>query len=123
METVPLSFIDEPIEVIFNKPPMLEKKPDCPNAFVWQDQRYVIVRSLSERVELQRRGRMARNMEPAHASRAEVQGSWGVGRFTFYVEVESGRIFEIYYDRAPNSAADRKGHWFIKGERQWVKPD
>ena len=33
-----------------------------------------------------------------------------------------GRIFEIYFDRAPQNAGDRKGHWFLKGERALVEP-
>jgi hypothetical protein len=40
-----------------------------------------------------------------------------VGRYYFCVRVESGQIFEIYFDRAPKSAGDRKGHWFLMGER------
>jgi hypothetical protein len=66
---------------------------------------------------LRRRGRMSNNMRPAHASRASRLGSWGVGRFYFRVKVDDGRIFEIYYDRAPADADNRKGAWFLKGER------
>ena len=56
---------------------------------------------------------MARNMQEAHLREASRRGSWGVGRFYFRVRTENGRIFDIYYDRAPEEAADRKGHWFI----------
>ena len=34
----PRHFIGEPIDAIFDQPPTLEKKPPCPNAFVWQGQ-------------------------------------------------------------------------------------
>jgi len=32
------------------------------------------------------------------------------------VRVESGRIFDLYYDRAPRKAEDRKGSWFLLRE-------
>jgi hypothetical protein len=56
-------------------------------------------------------------MAPAHALAAARAGSWGVGRYSFCVEVEGGEIYEIYFDRAPQDAGDRKGHWFLKGKR------
>ena len=40
-------------------------------------------------------------------------GRW---RFFFRVRVESGQIFEIYYDRAPKGQKQKKGMWFIKAE-------
>ena len=60
-----------------------------------------------------RSGRMSRNMRPANLRKAERRGSWGVGRFFFRVEVEDGRIFDLYYDRAPKDASDRKGSWTL----------
>jgi hypothetical protein len=78
---------------------------------------------LSERQDFSRRGRSARNMQPAHQASAAQKGSWGVGRYYYCVEVEAGRIFEIYFDRAPQDAGDRKGHWFLMGERQIVKDE
>ena len=60
---------------------------------------------------------MGRNMIPPHLSRAERIGSLGVGRFFFRVRTEGGRIFEIYYDRAPTDAGNRKGSWVLFGER------
>jgi hypothetical protein len=74
---------------------------------------------------------MATNMRPAHAEAAAGRGSWGVGRFYFRVRVEDGRLFELYYDRAPRPAArrgkkdatdtgkdskQRKGAWFLQSE-------
>ena len=50
--------------------------------------------------------------QPGAASR----GSWGVGRLFFRVRVEDGRLFELYYDRAPKDAADRLGCWFLRCE-------
>jgi hypothetical protein len=121
METIPLSLIDEPIEVVFEKVPTYEKCPDCPQAFIWLGKTHTIIAVISERQDNERRGRYANNMAPAHLSMAQRNGSWGVGRYCFCVQVEGGRIFEIYFDRAPKNAGDRKGHWFLKGERV-IKP-
>jgi hypothetical protein len=60
-------------------------------------------------------------MQPAHLQSASRLGSWGVGRYSFCVFVDGGRIFEIYFDRAPQDAGDRKGHWFLKGERVQIQ--
>ena len=112
-----MRFIDEPIEVQFDSPPLLEKSPPCPQGFIWQSQTFRIVELLAEWKDFRRRGRMGRNMIPPHLSRAERIGSWGVGRFFFRVRTEGGRIFEIYFDRAPADAGNRKGSWVLFGER------
>ena len=112
-----MRFIDEPIEAIFDSPPMLEKSPPCPQGFTWQSQTFRIVELLAEWKDFRRRGRMGRNMIPPHLSRAERIGSWGVGRFFFRVRTDGGRIFEIYFDRAPADAGNRKGSWVLFGER------
>ncbi len=106
-------FIDSPITVVYNEPPMYEKKPDCPNAIEWDGEVFPIREMLNEWVDYTRRGRMARNMSDAHSKTAAGRGSWGVGRFFFRVRVESGRIFDIYYDRAPQGIDERKGHWIL----------
>jgi len=110
---VPLAFIGEPISVEFDEPPTLEKKPGCPNRFVWRDQTYRIAALLSQWTDFSRRGRAARNMQPQHAAVAEHRGSWGVGRYYFRVETDSARAFELYYDRAPKGSDQRKGAWFL----------
>jgi hypothetical protein len=109
-------FIDEPIEAHFDQPPMLEKKPGCPVAFTWRGETYRIVQMVREWHDYARRGRMARNMMPQHAAVASGRGSWGVGRDYFRVRVESGQVFDIYYDRAPKGSAARKGAWFLYRE-------
>lgn len=106
-------FIAEEIEVAFDKPPLLEKRPGCPDRFTWQDESFEIVEKLGEWHDYRRRGRMARNMQPAHAAVAEQRGSWGVGRDYFRVLTASGRVFELYYDRAPKDVDRRKGAWFL----------
>lgn len=127
----PLHFIGELIEVVFDQPPIYEKKPPCPNGFVWQEQTYRISEELESWHDYARKGHLATNMRPGHAAAAEQRGSWGVGRFYFRVRVEGGRLFELYYDRAPRPAArrgakdttdtgkgskERKGAWFLRGE-------
>jgi hypothetical protein len=116
MEYTPIHFLDEHIDVIFNIQPLHEKSPTCPNGFVWNDKTYQIIRSLSEWVDFTRRGKMARNMQPAHAAVASTRGSLNVGRFYFRVKVDSGQIFDIYYDRAMKGVDKRKGEWFVYRE-------
>lgn len=122
MDTLPLSLIVEPIEVAFNQPPSLEKAPHCPDSFTWRGETYPVLELLAEWHDYRRRGRMARNMQPQHAAAASARGSIGVGRFHFRVRVPGDRIFEIYYDRSIKNADDRKGHWYLMGERKPISP-
>lgn len=116
MALKPLHFIGQEIQVEFNKKPTLEKKPPAPDRFIWKDQTFIVESILSEWQDFGRRGRMARNMQPHNQAKALRRGSWGVGRFYFRLLTRSGRIFDLYYDRAPKSAADRKGSWFLDRE-------
>ena len=68
MDFKPSHFIGQPIEVQFDDPPLLEKKPGCPDAFIWQERAYRIVELLSEWHDYRRRGRMSQNMRPEHAA-------------------------------------------------------
>ena len=112
----PLHFIHEPIEIIFDQPQTYEKKPNCPNGFIWNDRTFRVVQNLEEWHDYERKGRMAANMRPVHLEAAKGKGSWGVGRFYFRVRVDAGKIFEIYYDRAPKGSKYRKGAWFLVAE-------
>lgn len=118
MQTIPFRFFDERIEVSFTVPPTYEKSPPCPQGFTWRGENFTVLETLEEWVDFSRRGKAARNMQPAHLSTAAARGSWGVGRFCFRVVVEGGRIFELYFDRAPDDCDDRKGKWILKGERK-----
>lgn len=109
-------FIGHKIEVEFDRPPLLEKKPGCPDRFFWQGDVFKIEEKTGEWHDYRRRGRMARNMKPAHAALAEKRGSWGVGRDYFRVRTSDDRLFEIYYDRAPVDADRRKGDWYLYRE-------
>jgi hypothetical protein len=109
-------FIGDPITVEFDKPPLFSKKPDCPARFHWQEATFVIAEVLEEWRDYRRRGRMGDNMRPEHAAVAEQRGSWGVGRYYFRVRTADGRIFELYYDRAPKDVDQRAGAWFLTRE-------
>ncbi len=109
----PIHFFGEPVEAIFHIPPALEKKPGAPDGFIWRGEDFQIVEVLNEWVDYQRHGRMARNMQPQHAATAARRGSWGVGLFYFRVRTAQGRIFDLYYDRAPKDADHRKGGWYL----------
>ncbi len=111
-----LHFLDEPIEVSFNSPPAYEKSPPCPDGFIWEQRHYQIAEKLSEWTDFTRRGRASRNMRPSHAEAASSRGSLNVGRFFFRVRVDTGQLFELYYDRAMKNVDDRKGQWFIYRE-------
>lgn len=115
-EPRPLHFLDEPIEVVFRAPPAREKLPPSPDAFHWAGRTFRIVETISEWTDFTRRGRTARNMEPAHAAVASHRGSLNVGRFFFRVRVETGQLFDLYYDRAMKNVDDRKGQWYVYRE-------
>jgi hypothetical protein len=116
MEPKPLRFIGGKIEVRFDTPPLRQKTPPCPDGFDWQGHSYQVDEMLAEWKDFTRRGRMARNMQPAHAAAAAEHGSLGVGRFYFRVRVDTGQVFDLYYDREIKDVDDRLGHWFLYRE-------
>jgi len=117
MGFIPLHFLDQSIEVTFDTALTLEKSPDIPpSGFIWDSKTYRVVEMLSSWNDFKRRGRMAQNMRPAHAAVASTRGSLNVGRFYFRVKVDTGQIFDIYYDRAMKNVDARKGQWFIYRE-------
>ena len=113
---IPLKFIGESIEAMFDTPPTLTKRPGCPDSFVWRGETFEIDEKLSEWHDYSRKGRMAHNMREEHAETASRRGSWGVGRFYFRVLTDADRIFDLYYDRAPSHAGDRSGSWHLYRE-------
>jgi hypothetical protein len=140
-DLTPLHFYDDPIEVLFDSPPALEKSPPCPNGFVWNGRTFRVTESLSEWADFTRRGRAAKNMRPAHAVIAAGRGSLNVGRFYFRVRALSSssssssnsspsssssssssstagqqQVFDLYYDRAMKNVDERKGQWFLYRE-------
>jgi hypothetical protein len=115
-----LRFIGDAIEVEFEQAPILTKKPGAPDGFQWQGKDFKVTKILGEWFDYGRRGRMAMNMRSENLTKAKRRGSWGVGRYYFRVETKSGQIFDIYYDRAPEDAGDRQGHWFIWRELRYA---
>jgi hypothetical protein len=136
-----IHFFDHPIEVLFDTPPAREKSPDCPNGFIWEEKTYRVTEMLSSWSDFTRRGKMARNMRPAHAAVASNRGSLNVGRFYFRVRVRPAvelsdntsssiasplgaagqsktQVFDIYYDRAMKNVDERKGQWFLYREME-----
>jgi hypothetical protein len=129
-----IHFYDHPIEVIFDTPPAREKSPDCPTGFIWDERTYRVIEMLSSWSDFTRRGKMARNMRPAHAAVASSRGSLNVGRFYFRVRVALSsssiasslgtaghpkhQVFDIYYDRAMKNVDERKGQWFLYREME-----
>lgn len=108
-----MPFIAEPISVSFEGQAGFEKRPECPSTFVWRGETHVILECLNEWRDYGRRGKMAHNMRPSHLAAAEKRGSRGVGRHYFRVRTDAGRVFEIYYDRAPKDTRDTKGSWHL----------
>ncbi len=98
---------------MFLEPPLLEKKPGCPDSFTWRGDTFRITGLISEWHEYTRRGRSARNMRDSHATTAERRGSWGVGKDYYRVHTDAHRVFDLYYDRAPKSVEHRKGAWIL----------
>ena len=111
-----IHFFDDPIQPLFDTRPALEKTPDCPNGFIWNEKTFRVTGMLSSWSDFARRGKMSRNMRPAHAVVAAGRGSLNVGRFYFRVRTDSGQVFDIYYDRAMKNVDDRKGQWFLYRE-------
>ena len=109
-------FIGETITVEFDKEPLFSKKPSCPNRIIWGEEMLSIVNLLEEWRDYGRRGRMKTNMRPENIKKAAKRGSWGVGRYYFRVQLENGRLFDIYYDRAPKGTGQRGGSWSLYQE-------
>lgn len=116
MDYKPLRFINEPVEVEFDQPPLFEKVPGPPTRFRWRGEWYPVLELIQEWHDYSRRGRMASNMRPSHSETAARRGSWGVGQFYFRVRSRDDRVFDIYFDRAPKDVDNRKGAWIIDRE-------
>lgn len=116
MRSRPKRFLDQPIQVNFKIPPAYQKSPHCPDGFIWEEQTYRVIEKLSEWADFTRRGRSARNVRPSHAEVAASRGSLNVGRFFFRVRVDSGQVFDLYYDRTMKDLDNRKGQWFVYRE-------
>lgn len=112
----PKRYIGREIKVDFDKAPALQKTPHCPDMLYFGKETLRVVEVLKEWSDFTRQGRFTQNMRPEHLEVARGRGSWGVGRIFFRVRVEDGRLFELYYNRAPKDATDRLGYWFLRCE-------
>jgi hypothetical protein len=106
-------FIGAPIIVEYDQPPLLPKKPSCPQRIIWEGERFSVLRIGAEWHDYQRRGRMGMNMRPSNLRKAMKRGSWGVGRYYFRVQLSDGFWYDIYYDRAPKGQQQRHGSWHL----------
>jgi hypothetical protein len=95
---------------------MLEKKPGCPDRFVWRGEAYCVIEVLSEWHDYGRRGRMARNMRPEHAATASRRGSWGVGRDYYRVRTDTARSLICTMIGRPRKPETAKEHGSSTGK-------
>ncbi len=113
----PARFIGAPIEVTYARPPVLEKRPGPPDGFIWEGRIYRVEAVLREWHDYRLRGKSeafyVKERGSFRAKAAERRGSWGVGRDYYRVRTDTGEIFDIYYDRAPQGAGKGKGSWFL----------
>ncbi len=108
------TFISARIDAFFKTEPLLKKRPGAPDAFVWEGQRFDVVQLLSEWHDYDnRREREMTRHTPTQLARK--QGSWGVGRDFYRVRTDSGRVFDLYFDRSPKGADDI-GRWVLYRE-------
>ena len=112
-ETNHTIFIGEEINVGFDTSFELAKKPNCPQRFFWRDKEFLVTKLTSEWKDFSRKGRFSKNMRSAHAIRASIKGSMGVGKFYFRVETDGNRTFDIYFDRSSIDHSRGKSGWFL----------
>ena len=108
-----MEFIGREINVTLPSGFSLEKKPPPPRAFRWK----CVVHKVTEMLATWHRygkpeTRTQGGRPPYFVRSGRTQGSWGQGRVYFRVRTEEGRLFDIYYDRAPKGQR-RVGAWFL----------
>ena len=110
-------FIGAPIEVVYDEPPALAKRPGPPDGFTWEGRTYRVVEVVSEWHDYHQRGKTAafyrKERGSYRAKAAQRRGSWGVGRDYYRVRTDAGDVFDMYYDRSPKGSRRRKGAWFL----------
>lgn len=111
-----MEFYSDEIEVRFERPPTMRKRPGLPASFTWRGRNYVIVQLLKEWHDYRKRGKARSFYEKERGSyrarRSQRRGTWGVGRDYYRVRTECGEVFDIYYDRSPK-AQERTGQWIL----------
>ena len=90
-----------------------EKKPPAPEAFHWQEDLFPVAELLAVWRRYGKPEVRTQGGRPPYFERSgRTQGSWGQGRVYYRVRTAGGRLFDIYYDRAPKGQR-RGGAWFL----------
>lgn len=108
-----MQFIGREISVRLPQGFSLEKKPPVPEAFECQGKSYLVNEMLAMwhrygKPDIRTQGGRA----PYFVRSGRTQGSWGQGRVYYRVRTDEGRLFDLYYDRAPKGQR-RAGAWFL----------
>jgi hypothetical protein len=110
-------FIGAPIQVTYDEPPALDKRPGPPDGFTWQERTYRVTALVQEWHDYRKRGRTlafyTKEQGSFRAKAARRRGSWGVGRDYYRVRTDTGEVFDLYYDRSPRGPGRGKGTWFL----------
>ena len=116
-EDLSARFIGELIEVAYDRPPVLEKRPGPPDGFTWEGRSYRVAAVLREWHDYGLRGKdeafYIKEQGSYRARAARRRGTWGVGRDYYRVRTDTGEVFELYYDRSPRGPGGRKGSWVL----------
>ncbi len=117
MSTETTRFIGAAIQVIYDQPPVLEKRPGAPDGFVWEGKTVRVLAVLKEWHDYGLRGKSlnfyVKEQGSYRAKAAGRKGTWGVGRDYYRVRADTGEVFDLYYDRAPGGPGGRKGNWVL----------
>jgi hypothetical protein len=108
-----MHFIGAEITVELPESFHLEKKPPPPLALTWAGERFEVAEMLAEWHRYGRAEIRTQGGRPPYAQRSgRTQGSWGVGRVYYRLRTVNGRLFDLYYDRAPKGQI-RSGAWVL----------
>jgi hypothetical protein len=114
---LPARFIGVSVQVAYDRPPALEKRPGPPDGFTWEERTYRVVDVLREWHDYRQRGKSkafyTKERGSFRAKAAERQGTWGVGRDYYRVRTDTEEVFDLYYDRSPRGPGGSKGSWFL----------
>lgn len=116
-DELPARFIGAPIEATYDQAPPLEKRPGPPDGFAWEGRTYRVTALLREWHDYRLRGKgeafYVKERGSYRAKAVQRRGTWGVGRDYYRVRTDTGEVFDIYYDRAPQGPGRGKGAWFL----------
>lgn len=106
-----MRFIGQEITVTLPSGFAFEKKPPAPESFRWQGKLHSVSEILATWRRYGKPGLRTQGGRPPYYVRSgRGQGSWGQGRVYYRLRTETGRLFDLYYDRAPEGQR-RAGSW------------